>query len=329
MPLLPAGFGGGGPGAVPFAIRSTDSLPAIFRSVAARDAYYAANAGDLAGALAAGRAAVGVGANDGSPVGVTAAWLRDGAQWVAIATNFTGAEGPEGQPGPGTTAAEVVAAVAAALNEGGHVDIAYDANAGTITLTGEQGISQGQAGKLAEIAVSQPVDLDALESGLADAAASLAQVAGRNAITGAAYDAGTRTLTFTRRTGAALEFTLDGGGGQSPGGGGGGQQPAADPGALTWWTESDEPDDVPAQGTHATAESASPYTLGPALVPDGDYLAFQHPADTRVTRIEDGLHTDSLGRGDWTHIPASRIYWRRNGSGLQVSLQYTVMTEAA
>jgi hypothetical protein len=103
---------GGGLGAVPFAIRSTDSLPAVFTSTGARDTYYTVTApGDLSGDLAAGQEAVGIGSVDGDVTTVTAAFIRndDNTDWVPIATNFTGlqgptgptgAQGPQGDPGP-------------------------------------------------------------------------------------------------------------------------------------------------------------------------------------------------------------------------------------
>ena len=100
---------GSGLGAIPFAIRSTDSQPAIFTSTAARDTYYTTNPGDLAGTpLGAGREAVGIGPTDGDPVGVTAAFIRNSANdaWIPIATNFVGATGqtgPEGPQGPAGT----------------------------------------------------------------------------------------------------------------------------------------------------------------------------------------------------------------------------------
>ena len=101
-------FGGGTSiGALPFAIRSTDSLPAIFTSTAARDTYYTTNPGDIAAGtdLANRQAAIGIGPTDGNPVGVTAAFIRNTSNtgWVAIATNFvgqTGATGPAGPTGP-------------------------------------------------------------------------------------------------------------------------------------------------------------------------------------------------------------------------------------
>lgn len=95
--------GGTGLGAVPFAIRSTDSNPAVFTTTGARDTYYTTTApGDLSGELAAGREAVGIGPTDGSTVGVTAAFIRntDNTDWVAIATNFVGSTGPAGAQGP-------------------------------------------------------------------------------------------------------------------------------------------------------------------------------------------------------------------------------------
>ena len=95
------GIGGAGLGALPFAIRSTDSQPAIFISTGARDTYYTTNPGDLVGDLAAGLEAVGIGPNDGNPVGVTAAFVRneDNTGWIPIATNFVGSTGPAGPTG--------------------------------------------------------------------------------------------------------------------------------------------------------------------------------------------------------------------------------------
>ena len=91
---------GGGLGAVPFAIRSTDSLPAVFTSIALRDAYYTTNPGDIADTtdLGRGREAVGIGPTDGNTVGVTAAFIRndDNTAWIPIATNFIGPTGPAG-----------------------------------------------------------------------------------------------------------------------------------------------------------------------------------------------------------------------------------------
>lgn len=99
-------FGQGtGLGAIPFAIRSTDSMPAIFTSIANRDTYYSTNPGDLQNtALGRGREAVGIGPNDGDPVGVTAAFIRNSANddWIPIATNFVGPEGPAGPAGGNT-----------------------------------------------------------------------------------------------------------------------------------------------------------------------------------------------------------------------------------
>lgn len=100
--------GGNGLGAVPFAIRSTDSLPAVFTSIALRDTYYTTNPGDIADTteLGRGREAVGIGPTDGSTVGVTAAFIRNAANddWIPIATNFIGPQGPAGAdstvPGP-------------------------------------------------------------------------------------------------------------------------------------------------------------------------------------------------------------------------------------
>lgn len=90
---------GAGLGAIPYATRSTDSQTAVFISIAARDTYYTNNPGDLTGDLAAGLAAVGIGPNDGDPVGVTAAFIRndDNTGWIPIATNFVGAQGPAGE----------------------------------------------------------------------------------------------------------------------------------------------------------------------------------------------------------------------------------------
>lgn len=91
-------------GALPFAIRSTDSTQAIFTSTALRDTYYTTNPGDIAAGtdLARRRAVVGIGPTDGNPVGVTAAFIRNEANdgWEAIATNFEGAQGPTGPAGP-------------------------------------------------------------------------------------------------------------------------------------------------------------------------------------------------------------------------------------
>lgn len=97
--------GTNGLGAIPFAIRSTDSLPAVFTSIALRDAYYTTNPGDIAitTELGRGREAVGIGPTDGSTVGVTAAFIRNAANddWIPIATNFIGPEGPASTvPGP-------------------------------------------------------------------------------------------------------------------------------------------------------------------------------------------------------------------------------------
>ena len=101
---LPPAYGGDGTGigALPYAIRSTDSQPAIFTSTALRDTYYTNNPGDLTGDLAQRRAAVGVGPTDGDPVGVTAAFIRNATNtgWEAIATNFVGQTGPAGPAGP-------------------------------------------------------------------------------------------------------------------------------------------------------------------------------------------------------------------------------------
>ena len=95
--------GGGGIGALPFAIRSTDDQPAVFVSIAARDTYYTDNAGDIADGtdLGGGLEAVGIGPNDGDPVGVTAAFIRndDNTGWEPIATNFTGQQGDPGTDG--------------------------------------------------------------------------------------------------------------------------------------------------------------------------------------------------------------------------------------
>lgn len=97
--------GGDGLGAIPFAIRSTDSLPAVFTSIALRDTYYTTNPGDIANTtdLGRGREAVGIGPTDGSTVGVTAAFIRNSANdaWIPIATNFIGPTGPASTvPGP-------------------------------------------------------------------------------------------------------------------------------------------------------------------------------------------------------------------------------------
>lgn len=100
--------GTNGLGAIPFAIRSTDSLPAVFTSIALRDTYYTTNPGDIANTtdLGRGREAVGIGPTDGSTVGVTAAFIRNAANddWIPIATNFVGPQGPAGAdstvPGP-------------------------------------------------------------------------------------------------------------------------------------------------------------------------------------------------------------------------------------
>lgn len=99
---LSVGAGRGGLGALPFAIRSTDSLPAIFTSTGARDTYYTNNPGDLVGDLAAGLEAVGVGTVDADPTSVTAAFIRndDNTGWIPIATNFVGPQGPAGPTGP-------------------------------------------------------------------------------------------------------------------------------------------------------------------------------------------------------------------------------------
>ncbi len=90
---------GGVIGAVPFAIRSADGLPAIFTSLAARDTYYTVTAPEdlLATPLGDGAEAVGTGANDGNPVGITAAFKRNEANddWVPVATNFTGRRDPQ------------------------------------------------------------------------------------------------------------------------------------------------------------------------------------------------------------------------------------------
>lgn len=95
--------GGGGLGALPFALRSTDSQPAIFTSIANRDAYYTANPGDIAGStdLANQLEAVGIGPSDGDPSGVTAAFIRNNANdgWEAIASNFVGPPGADGRDG--------------------------------------------------------------------------------------------------------------------------------------------------------------------------------------------------------------------------------------
>ena len=91
----------GGLGAIPFATRSTDSLPAIFTTTGNRDTYYTTNPGDLTGELGAGREAVGIGPNDGNPVGITAAFIRndDNTGWIAVASNFVGPAGAAGAPG--------------------------------------------------------------------------------------------------------------------------------------------------------------------------------------------------------------------------------------
>lgn len=108
--------GGGGVGALPIAIRSTDSLPAVFVDIAARNAYYLANPDDIAAGtdLANRQAAVAIGPNDGNPVGVTASFIRNQANddWVPIATNFvgdTGATGPAGQNGDPLSFASIAA----------------------------------------------------------------------------------------------------------------------------------------------------------------------------------------------------------------------------
>lgn len=106
------GGDGGGLGALPIAIRSNDSLPAVFTSVAARDTYYTTTApADIAAGtrLANRQEAVAIGPTDGDPsAGITAAYIRNEANddWVAIATNFIGLKGDQGDPGdpgpPGT-----------------------------------------------------------------------------------------------------------------------------------------------------------------------------------------------------------------------------------
>lgn len=103
---------GSGLGAIPFAIRSTDSLPAIFTSTAARDTYYTVTApGDLTGNLAAGREAVGVGTVDGDPTTVTSAFIRNdnNTSWIPIASNFVGQTGPTGPTGPAGPASNPLA----------------------------------------------------------------------------------------------------------------------------------------------------------------------------------------------------------------------------
>lgn len=98
-----AQFGGeGGIGTVPFDTRGTDSLPAIFVSVAARDAYYVANPAEIAAgsALAEQRRSVGIGPTDGDPTGVTSAFIRNDANtgWIPIPA-YQGPAGPQGNPG--------------------------------------------------------------------------------------------------------------------------------------------------------------------------------------------------------------------------------------
>lgn len=107
-------LGGSGLGAVPFAIRSTDSLPAVFTSIANRDTYYTTNPGDIANStdLGQGLEAVGIGPTDGNTVGVTAAFIRNDANddWIPIATNFIGPQGPASTvPGPQGPAGEAFA----------------------------------------------------------------------------------------------------------------------------------------------------------------------------------------------------------------------------
>ena len=110
--------GGNGLGAIPFAIRSTDSLPAVFTSIANRDTYYTTTApGDIANntELGRGREAVGIGPTDGNTVGVTAAFIRNAANddWIPIATNFIGPEGPASTtPGPQGPAGDLFPSVA-------------------------------------------------------------------------------------------------------------------------------------------------------------------------------------------------------------------------
>lgn len=95
--------GGTGIGALPFAVRSNDSKLAIFTSLLERDNYYTAHPVDIAAGtdLANRQAAIGIGPSDGDPVGVTAAFIRNEANdnWVAIATNFVGSQGPKGDKG--------------------------------------------------------------------------------------------------------------------------------------------------------------------------------------------------------------------------------------
>ena len=140
----------GGLGAIPFATRSTDSLPAVFTSTALRDTYYTTNSGDIANIteLGQGREAVGVGPTDGNTVGVTAAFIRNDANddWVPIATNFTGAQGPAGPTGQtGPTGAQ-----------GAQGDQGPQGNTGATGLTGPQ----GESGVFSDVTFSSSLTLN-------------------------------------------------------------------------------------------------------------------------------------------------------------------------
>lgn len=88
-----------GVGAFTYQVRTTDSLPAVFTSVGARNTYYTTNAGDLAELDSDKSLAVGVGTVDGDPTSVTEVYTRRNGQWVTAPSTFKGDKGDKGDTG--------------------------------------------------------------------------------------------------------------------------------------------------------------------------------------------------------------------------------------
>lgn len=165
------GDGGSGLGVPPFDLRSTDGQPAIFTSLALRDTYYSTTApADIASGsdLANRRTAVGIGANDGNPVGVTAAFVRNEANdgWIPIPVFIQGNQGQQGATGPtGPTGPAGADGIRRSFPSEAARDAFYATQPNRDDLSADDVISVNMGSNLVEfqrwVGASQPTSYDA------------------------------------------------------------------------------------------------------------------------------------------------------------------------
>ena len=139
--------GGGGVGALPFAIRADGGQYAIFSDTADRDNYYTGHPEELLNTpLGRGLEAVGISSTAPTPDGLTSAYMRNSTNtgWVPIATNFIGPQGDKGDKGD--QGDNVIQVMQADENVGGPT--------GTLNFKGT-GVSVTEAGDQRVITVNQ------------------------------------------------------------------------------------------------------------------------------------------------------------------------------